>query len=239
MSVLWYPKDSAFPRDWEDSACCDEQARLAAAADGASASFDGRGWSRHLVVCFAAFAPAILDGPGVERWVTQVQRSWKAEEPIRKRARPPMPVFVADQPDPPSGATLAAVRVSPGPSPRFDAVAVGDACVFQVRDDHPILCEPVATAAGFGSRPDLIMTTGSAPPVTYVAGQLRPGDLVFLATDALAAWLVERKEDAAAWAALAAMDQDRFDRFVEAQRSAGELVVDDVTLVRCRFAPAD
>jgi hypothetical protein len=233
MSVLWYPKDQGYPQDGEDSACCDEQLRLAAVADGASASFESRGWSRHIIGCFAAFPPDSLDKAGIGRWIAQVQRSWKAAEPVRRGMRPAVPRFVVDQADPPSGATLAAIRVGSGGAPRFAGVAVGDACVFQVRGNRPILCAPLASSADFGSHPDLIRTDGPAPPATYLRGTLEPGDSVFLATDAFAEWLIARRDDTAVWAGLDHTDQAGFNQLVEAQRSAGAMVIDDVTLVRC------
>ncbi len=69
-------------------------------------------------------------------------------------------------------------------------------------------------------------------------GSLAPGDTIFVATDAFAKWMITRLEagDEALWPRLNELDHPVvFDRLVTAERQAGNMKDDDVTLMRIRL----
>jgi hypothetical protein len=126
---------------------------------------------------------------------------------------------------------------------RWRALAVGDACCFHVRGGHLLDAFPVGSPDGFDSSPDLLSSTafrGSHGGHRLVArtGDAETGDLLFLATDAMAAWALARAgDDPSVWASLAGLDHRGFAELVTACRATGEMEDDDVTLLRAVVGP--
>lgn len=126
---------------------------------------------------------------------------------------------------------------------RWRALAVGDACCFHVRGDVLLDAFPVDRPEGFDSSPDLLSSIafrGSHGGHRLVArtGPAETGDVVYLATDAMAAWLLDRAvTDDALWPVLAAVDHRGFAALVERARARGEMEDDDVTLLRAVVGP--
>ena len=84
----------------------------------------------------------------------------------------------------------AACSESVGAVAQWQAMALGDACLFQVRGADLIACFPVTHAADFGTTPALLSTRHdynrrSLEALGTCAGACAVGDLFVLATDAL------------------------------------------------------
>jgi hypothetical protein len=126
------------------------------------------------------------------------------------------------------------------PAGDWRAVAVGDTCLFQVRDDALISSFPLTEAAAFGTTPPLLSTRPdysrrSLEHLSTAAGEYRPGDLFLLATDALAAWFLHETEaDGRPWRSLEELSLLRFARLVRRLRQEHALRNDDVTLLLVR-----
>ena len=76
--------------------------------------------------------------------------------------------------------------------------------------------------------------------LTFQRGRLAPGDLIFVATDAFAKWMITRVEhgDEVLWPMLGSMwHPSVFTRLVNAERRTKALDDDDVTLLRIRLLP--
>ncbi len=87
---------------------------------------------------------------------------------------------------------------------RWTALGVGDACLFQVRQDRLVACFPVESTDELGYNPVLLCTVAEKNQrVWEMAGRLRrvgdwhPGDNFFLMTDALAHWFLMQVESGA------------------------------------------
>jgi hypothetical protein len=124
----------------------------------------------------------------------------------------------------------------------WQAVAVGDACLFQVRDDALLSSFPVTEAAAFGTTPPLLSTRAdysrrSLEHLSMAAGECRPDDLFLLATDALAAWFLREIEvGGCPWRSLEELSLLRFGRLVRRLRHEHSLRNDDVTLLLARVS---
>jgi hypothetical protein len=125
---------------------------------------------------------------------------------------------------------------------RWHALAVGDSCLFHVREGALVQAFPLARAADFGNTPWLVGSrapTGEAPAIgpLHHEGEFGPGDRMWLMTDALAQWfLAETEVGRTPWEALGALpahpDPDAaFAAWVEELRAARRLRNDDVTLL--------
>ena len=98
-------------------------------------------------------------------------------------------------------------------------------------------------SAEFGSSPRLLSTSGAGTllrggdPVTVLSGEWRPRDAFYLATDALAQWvLAEHEQGRPPWELLRELGDDGtaapFDSIVTRLRTEHGMKNDDTTLLR-------
>ena len=124
-----------------------------------------------------------------------------------------------------------------GATVRWRAIAVGDSCLFQIRDDEVIVCFPVTRCADFGTTPPLLSTQleynrRSLNYLQHHDGACQLGDLFVLATDALAAWFLCRVETGEQpWRDLVGLNTEKFVELVERLRQERAMRNDDVTLL--------
>jgi len=239
------------PEEYEDAADSDRndsgQRRVVAVADGAAEAFEARLWAEALVSTFVGEPPAMDSVDGLLAWLERPVQIWRAgidwenlryyhEEKARRGS---------------FAAFLGAVFTIPGPDQagdplprgevaRYAAVAVGDSCLFHVRDGALKTHFPVKKASDFGTTPLLLSTSMThnrvvLGPTILPPGYVRPGDRLFLATDALSAWflgLVEAGERP--WEDLEGLSSDGFAELVIQLRKEGLLRNDDCTLLVLR-----
>ncbi len=95
-----------------------------------------------------------------------------------------------------SFATFAGVRFASDPSGEWEACSYGDACLFVVRNDAVLLSSPITSSEAFNNNPPLLATLADVVPehVRIVTGIAEPGDIFYLATDALAQWFLAQTE---------------------------------------------
>ena len=126
------------------------------------------------------------------------------------------------------------------------ALAVGDSCLFQVRQGQLIRVFPLMRAADFSNAPWLVGSRTSPIEVPHKNGLQQmgdcwPGDRLWLMTDALAQWfLIQAESGGKPWLALEplvhaasedAIVQEAFAAWIEGLRAARQLRNDDVTLL--------
>ncbi|MDY3560766.1 protein phosphatase 2C domain-containing protein [Gemmata sp. JC673] len=204
-------------------------------SDGASEGWESRPWAARLAEAFLARPPGPTD---FAEWLRGIRASWAAPEPAG-----PVPWYASVKQEQGSFATLAGLELRRSQNPAgwaWRAVAIGDSCLFHVRGDEVRAAFPIDTPAGFGNRPVLVPSTGPAcPEPEWLAGRAEPGDLFLLATDAVAARLLDPAARdvglAAARAALAARAPDLVLSWFRAIQDAHN---DDVSLIAVRLPEA-
>ena len=183
-----------------------------AVADGATEGIFSRAWAEALAEAAVAHGP----GAGVATVLADARAGWAAAVADRAAA---LPWYAAEKMEGGAFATLLVLDVTPA---GFDGWGVGDAEAFVCRAGtlHRV------GAHGFDHRPPLLAsrTDAAAPAPVVVRGALGPRDALFVATDALAAYLAGHPTAGRAFAA-------DFDAALAVAR-AGGLRSDDVTLVR-------
>jgi hypothetical protein len=234
--------------------------------DGATEAYDAVRWVEHLVSSFVSETlprsasgslsepvPGFVDefvadaGPALTHealraWFALVQRLWEAEAPARFATVIEQHKFHAEG----SFATFLGCRLTglDGPTARWEAAALGDTVLFHVRAGRLFRHFPPIGVDEFGLSPDGIGTlTRSLEPMVAAlelgAGEIRAGDVLFIATDALAVWLLTQaagRDEATLWRLLTELEHDAtFAALVADQRAAGRLRNDDVTLLRIRL----
>jgi hypothetical protein len=209
--------------------------------DGATEAYDARRWVEHLVGGFVADSGPDLTPDGLRAWFEQVQRQWVAGAPDGFATVIEEHKFREEG----SFATFLGCRLAglDGPDARWEAAALGDTVLFHVRAGRLVTHFPPIGVDEFGLSPDGVLTHPHAVgqmvrSLEFAHGGVREGDLLFIATDALAEWLLLEagRDEAPLWAALTVLDHDAtFAAMVADQRAAGRLRNDDVTLLRVRL----
>jgi hypothetical protein len=224
--------------EYEDAFSGDPIRGRFAVADGASESSFAAGWAKLLVEGFIA-----AEGePWCELdWLRPRRRRW-AEEVDGL----PLPWYAEDKREQGAYATLLGVvfrTASTEAEPAdWHALAVGDSCLFHLRDGELRLSFPLTRSAEFGSLPDLLGSRGRSadtPPtaVMQTQGEWLPGDRFLLMTDALAEWTLRQTETngqptlAVDHLLAEPAPQAAFADWVEDQRQRHGLRNDDVTLM--------
>jgi hypothetical protein len=238
FQVYSLPKRGHTAEEYEDACAADAERGRFAIADGASESSYAGLWADILVKDFIQDA----DGP-VRQWLTRLpplRERWAASVDGR-----PLPWYAETKVQ--QGAFATFLGLSLGGSNgkgarRWDAVAVGDSCFFQVRQGSLHAAFPIARSKEFGFSPWLVgaRPAGAEAPerrVVQAQGLWEAGDRFWLMTDALAQWfLQEHEEGRKPWEELEALviyeaTADEFAGWVDELREARQLHNDDVTLM--------
>jgi hypothetical protein len=213
-----------------------------AVADGATEASFSALWATKLVRAYcngtlspAASLSAALEGLQQE-WLAQVGSApdvqWYVEEKLRHGAFSSLVGLTLER---------AAGRDDGSGGGAWQAVAVGDSCLFHLRDDELLVRFPLARAEEFNNRPFLLSSNpaGNGALVENTStflGEWRAGDIFYLMTDALAHWFLQEYERGERpWRTLASMEDDgreeAFADFISARRTAQTLRNDDVTML--------
>ena len=249
--AFWAPKAGHSAEEYEDAFWWDyppgadgRDTFRCAVADGATeTSFSGL-WADLLA---RGFCKGRLDPDALAAGLPGLQRVWR-----RLVGAKPLPWYAEEKVRSGAFAAVAGLTVLPArdggpegdgadsPGGRWRALALGDSCLFQVRDEG-VVAFPVAHSAEFGNRPALLSSNpaanaGLADRLPGACGDWLPGDRFYLMTDALACWFLRATEaDERPWEALrdlaATGGSAGFAGWVGELRAGGALRNDDVTLV--------
>ena len=208
-----------------------------ALSDGASESAFAKPWAQILTEAFVR-KPFDLSNPtqcALESWLVPGQEEWDKKVPWDR-----IPWHGEAKARAGALATLLALSIEPKRtgSPSWQAVAVGDSCLFIVRDNELLLSFPLEDPAAFNNTPALICSNpannrGLGEQVRGSQGECVAGDLFIMASDALACWILDwaaAKEKP--WETLLALDsKGSWDDWVKAQRHEHTIKNDDTTLI--------
>lgn len=217
------PKAGGDEGDYEDAAAVavGDWPVCAAVADGATESVFARAWAKRLV------RGVVQEGATTAEAFQDASAQWQAEWAASARERAiDRPWYVAAKAA--EGAFATVLGLSLHADGRWRAVAVGDCCLFHLRDDALIQSWPFEAADAFTNRPALVPSQPAqdAPAPDAATGSWRAGDSFLLATDAVAAWLMRSDP-----IAVRTLTSDDFRGRVEAARADGTLRNDDATLL--------
>lgn len=226
--AFWMPKRGQAEIDYEDAYAVSAHGMLpshAAVADGATESAFARLWARTLVK--GVVDEAVTDPETLTDKLPLWQAVWI--ETVEQRTRR-LPWYAEQKAEEGAFATLLGIELQPEGT--WTALAVGDCCLFQLREEAVIEQWPLDAPEAFTNRPALVPSrTGySVPEVQTRSGSWSSGDRFVLATDATAAWLMRTD-----LAEVLRTDAETLRQRVRAARSEGALRNDDVTLLELRI----
>jgi Protein phosphatase 2C len=256
VSVFVLPKHGSSDHECEDAAAViptspyDEWVNgpvSAAVSDGASESMLARDWARRVTT---TVVEAVHDDPGLLHrpygFVDATSRAvagwadWIAGY-AERRADAGRPVQWYERPKLERGAYATVLALHFDGDSRWWAAALGDSCLFQVRDTELLCAFPVERAGDFDTSPRLLNSRGQdrdllADRISVVSGTAEPSDQFFLCTDALALWFLDRVEAGhRPWDEIMEYtrggDAEEFAAWIAGQRSTGGMRNDDLTIV--------
>jgi hypothetical protein len=216
----------------EDACALDVSRGRFAIADGAAESAQSGLWARLLVEEFVA---ADETGQPWPTWIEPLQRQWA--DATRIPDVQALPWFLEGRYRDGAFATFLGLTID---ATRWQALAVGDSCLFQIRAGQLLLAFPLTHSSQFNSAPWLI---GSRTPpdeiparqALHLAGEWQPGDRFLLMTDALSRWFLSSTESGGnPWLAIEQMLQQGdavFSDWIDRLRNERVLKNDDTTLV--------
>lgn len=185
--AFWLAQQGNSPEEYQDAFAGDAAAGRYAVADGVTQSGFARSWARLLVAAFVA------DAAAPEAFVAQLsdlQTHW------RQRLPAALDWIAEEKAQEGAFATFLGVTVTAsadGATHQWQAVAIGDACLFHTRENQLLDAFPMDHSEKFNNVP---RSLGSRAAIArywekhavYRRGRALPGDRLWLATDALAQW---------------------------------------------------
>ena len=215
-----------------------EQMAWAAVADGASESAFAREWAKILTDDFVTrhLDLARVDEDALIDWLKLAQDQWYECVPWDRipwhgetKAR--------------AGAFAALLGLSIGAALddcerlKWQAIAVGDCCLFVIHEDRLLQSFPLESADEFDNYPSLVSSNRSASKelwdaVRSTSGECVSGDVFILASDAMACWFLARLEGGEEPVeTLTGLDEANWADWVDEQRESGMMRNDDTTLL--------
>ncbi len=233
VSTFTVPKRGRTAAENEDRCAASPQTPRFAIADGATESSFAGLWAGLLVNHFIE-DPAVVQHQQWANWLPPIQAKWQAAVEGRE-----LPWYAQDKADQGAFASFLGLVLA-GNS--WQAVAVGDCCLFQFRDATLVYPFPIYEEDKFSSRPWLLGSTTLPDAEPDLKKEFRltkrweVGDEFLLTTDALAKWFVKLYQQNAAGAEPTSdpfpKTQKDFEAFVEELRESRQLDNDDTTLLR-------
>jgi len=204
-----------------------------AVADGATESSFAKLWA---VLLAESYVRSELAGAEFFARLGAARRLWR-----RRLAGRPLPWFASEKAEQGAFAAFVGVQIDAHKN-RWTALAVGDSCLMQVDDVgkamRVVKAFPLQKSSQFTMSPYLIGSRSDGEPpnerIQISTGSLRDGDMLLLATDAVAAWLLKQQEDGRPlwrWLYRKLSTPENFAAMVAYGRKNG-LRNDDFTLVR-------
>jgi hypothetical protein len=249
IRVFWLPKEGNALDEYEDAFAIAEH--HFAIADGATESSFAGSWAKSLVDGYITTTPFLQSPPSkdfLQEWLEPLQRAWHEQIPWDRL------LWFAEQKALDGGfATLLGLSfTSLGGTGDFmipaiwNAIAVGDSCMFHVRSDVLVAAFPLCRSEEFNNKPPLLSSYPENnrdvwEKIRFANGDCQPNDLFLLSTDALAHWfLAQHEAGEKPWVTLCNInDQVNFETLVGELRHERLIHNDDTTLLLIRLLFAD
>ena len=213
-----------------------EKVRRYAVADGATRSFFPKKWAELLVEYFCESSVPYPTIDNWKAWIKPIQEEWLAQISARVKKRPLF--YLVNSLNSKEAATSTFIGLEfDRVQGRWKAMIIGDSCLFHI-GACGFRSYMIDKTADFTSRPEVFASyeKDNRWEPDFVADDANPGDTFVLATDALAKWILEHKEEGRYDETLSKLNQivneEQFYEFVDCARTDEDirLVNDDVSL---------
>jgi hypothetical protein len=208
-----------------------------AISDGATESSFAKQWS-NLLVC--AYKEKSFEKDHILETLMQVSESWHSIVDTID-----LPWYAQEKKETGSFATFLGITID-SKAECFEASAIGDCTLFQIRNDALLFTFPVLSLEEFGNTPNLIASNQSyradiENKISYCKQDIQIGDIILLASDAFAAWIFKQiATGEKPWDYLANIlnfenYNTDFQNWLNQKRETSEMKNDDVTILILNF----
>lgn len=247
--VFWLPKAGNSIDEYEDAFWYQpsqiENGRCFkfAVADGATeTSFSGL-WATMLV---NAFGYGYTTKSSIINVLPEIQKQWFEEVSVK-----PLPWYAEEKLRKGAFSSFLGLSINNNDSVidtfiKWESIAIGDSCLFQVRDDNVLVCFPLKNSEEFNNRPLLLSSNidnniDLNKELMILNGLCKQDDSFYMMTDALACWFLQSYERGEKpWKILRDLDTSEeekpFSELIEDYRKTKLIRNDDVTLLRIDIA---
>lgn len=241
--TFWLAKDADETAQYQDAFAFDAEAGRAAIADGVSSTIFSGPWARLLTLATIADPPPLEDRAALQVWMAEKRLAWANGIDASKLTWYQRPKMADGAMTTLLWLELRATETNEdGLATRYQlqAFAIGDSCLFHLRHGELLYWFPLESSADFGLNPSVVGSVDrQADHLLEFKTRLSeclPGDLLVLATDAVALWAVERQEsgEPVDWQRYWDLADDDWRDEIFAIRDAKQMRFDDSTLVLLR-----
>lgn len=207
-----------------------------AISDGATESSFSKEWSDLLV---SGYKDKPFDKNHLSETIKSISETWQSTVNAID-----LPWYAQQKAENGAFATLLGLTINREES-SFEVIAIGDCTLFQIRNEELYFLFPVSSPEDFNNTPDLIATnekyqTDFGKNALYQSGNILPGDIILLATDALAAWILKQKNRSQKVKKklvdqFEKQDEHALKEWLNKKRATGSIKNDDVTLLMIKF----
>jgi len=236
-------KDTDSPEYYEDAFCLDAEQGAAAIADGVTEGIFSGQWARLLTETTVAEPPNLDDFVQFQAWLAQQRAAWYAQIDISRLTFYQRPKMLDG-----AMSTLLWVTLSPKDgetdappgSYRLQSFAIGDCCLFHVRQGRWLRSFPLQSADEFNLTPGMIGSIDQKRDhlleFQTIAEVCLPGDLLVLCTDAIGKWALGQREVGCPvnWENYWEMPVETWEEEIAALRRNRQMRYDDTTLLLLR-----
>lgn len=251
---FWLPKAGNSTTEYEDALAYSTDNYRFAIADGATESSFAKSWAQWLTSEFVDNPPTKFSPSGIELkdwlkplgdfWRDSIDWSnlpWYAAEKAKAGAFSALLglefLITSDE-----SSSLTSLNSSRLDNLSWKALAVGDSCLYQVRNDELVEKFPISKASQFSNSPLLLSSNFLKnqkvwDEILFTNGHCKAGDMFFLVTDAIAHWFLAQYEAGSKpWAHLSSLrTNEEFVSFVGRLRGEKSIHNDDTTLLTIRI----
>ncbi len=247
ITSLWAPKRGNLKSEYEDAFAQNpagesvhDSSCFLAVSDGATESSFAGIWAKQLTRSFCS-KPFFTEEEAIDR-IDGLSAKWH-EIVFRK----PLPWFAEEKAKMGAFATFLGLGIFANTeggnhSGDWHAALVGDSCLFYIHNDELLLSVPINDSDDFGNAPILISSIPSRNKdvwnhLVLLSGEWESGDLIILATDALAAWfLIEVENGHKPWNELLLFSKEpdvkvMFPQWADHKQQGKAMRNDDVTCI--------
>lgn len=180
--------------DCQDAIKVNEACSRYAIADGATRSFFPKQWAELLVERFCEMPTLSLNADNWKQWLVPIQEAWYKQVEERVKARDAYYLTNPFNERETAVSTFVGLEVEKTKR-EWKAVVIGDSCLFH-KNRSEFKSYLLEQSEDFTSRPEAFASFPEANHYdpAFIRGELEPGDMFILATDALAKWILEHKE---------------------------------------------
>ena len=230
LRVFWTPKRGNTSEEYEDAfwppkpLTINSKLSRFAVADGATETSFAGSWAQILT---RAYCRDQLSGKKIRKQLPRLRQEWFSSIETHS-----LPWYAEQKLTDGAFAALLGLTLSNG---EWQATAIGDSCLFQVRGGRVLTRFPITNSEDFNNHPHLLSSNSSnwkneLATIVCARGSWEPDDVFYMMTDAMACWFLRSIESGVQPEMVFDCDLE-FHRWIEDLRESG-MRNDDVTLLR-------